>query len=155
MDQKMHILKARKQITKDIRTYVRSQKEEWRRVPWLALQADGRGGYSEHYQYAYSYGLWFVHRMGTRPVIDCATGELTTPYESSPLSDDEVFELGNHLDDLTATLVTRRLHLAASNKIPSWSNQEEFDARAKWRTELAERYKLERLYSREKKARAA
>jgi hypothetical protein len=155
MDLKASIHQDRKKLISDIRKYVRSQKEEWCRVPWLALQADGRIGYSGHYQSAYTYGFWGVQFDGTGPFIDCATGELVSNFQSSPLYNEGVLTLANDLDALTAAKVIRDLQHAASEKIPSWSNQKEFDERAEWRKKLIHQLELQRLYSRVKKRRAA
>ena len=45
-------------LIKEIRKYSESQKDLWRRVPLLALEADGRTTYSTKYNRAYTMGFW-------------------------------------------------------------------------------------------------
>jgi hypothetical protein len=58
--EKLEIIASAEKIVEGIHEYSVSQKDLWRRVPWLALEADGRGGWSDTYQKAYTEGLWQI-----------------------------------------------------------------------------------------------
>jgi hypothetical protein len=149
------IRSGRKELVADIREYARSQKEDWRRVPWLALQADGRGGYSDTYQYAYRYGFWLVGSSNTSPAVDCATGELvglTVGCATLSLSDWNVVGLSGDLDKLNAAKIVRDLERCARRKARAPDGKRDLDERARWREELARELKLSPLYVRHPKA---
>ena len=81
-----------KYITKLIRAHLRSQKELWQQIPWLAYQADhlryqlddgfnGPGiGQFQHYYLVHQRGFWTVPewdwRINNCLYIDCESGEL-------------------------------------------------------------------------------
>ena len=65
-----------KEIVKDIREYFRNQKDDWQKLPWLALQANGRGGYSSGYSQMYEYGLMIINEG---VFVDLESGELVNP----------------------------------------------------------------------------
>jgi hypothetical protein len=145
---------TRHRLTTDIREYVRSQQEEWRLVPWLALQADGRGGYSEHHSYAYHHGRWFVHEFGTGPLIDCASGELVR-MNGRLLNDHSVLELANSLNAITAKEVIAQLQYQAAHGDFSGHTKAELDRREQWRQRLAKKLHLKPCYVRPKTRKAA
>lgn len=147
----------RRELVISVRAYVRAQKEDWRRVPWLALQADGRNGvYSAKYQYAYLYGFWLTGDSNASPAIDCATGELvgltTLGCATLSLSDWNVVGLSGALEKLDASKVLRYLEQDARGGAVPRSRQEKLDERPGWREELIRELKLSPLYVRHPKA---
>jgi len=97
-----------------VREFVKSQVGVWQELPMLALQADGKHGYSNELQNIYRYGLvrvgsgkHFADNPEQRPMalygvyVDCATGNLLrltgnfrNPNDPGYLAEDaEVFHL--------------------------------------------------------------
>lgn len=86
-----------------LRQFCREQKSLWQQVPWMALQADGRTGWSESYARAYKSGYWTIDRVRVHSYyvgfVDLATGELVGigPGKSlstaTPLSGDFVLQV--------------------------------------------------------------
>ena len=152
------IRSGRRELVIDIRRYARSQKEEWRRVPWLALQADGWDGvYSARYQYAYIHGFWLTGDSNASPAIDCATGELvglTLGCATMSLSDWNVVGLSGALDKLDAARVLRHLEQDARRGVRARDGRERLDERPGWREKLIAELKLDPLYVRRPKAAA-
>lgn len=62
-----------KEISKEVRIYFKKQKDDLQKIPWLALQANGRGGYSSTNQWAYELGLW---KINYSIVVDLESGDL-------------------------------------------------------------------------------
>ena len=123
MDLLEKIRSDRKELVISIRKYVRSQREDWRRVPWLALHADGRDGvYSPRNQCAYLRGCWLTGDSTASPAIDCATGELVglvIKGATLSLSDWNVVGLSGALDKLDASRIIRKLEQEARSGIRS------------------------------------
>lgn len=101
-----------KSIGKDVIDYVKSQKDIWQKIPWLALQADGRGGYNSMYGLAYEYGLWSVSDCVN---VDLVNGDLVyAPYSVSNMSKNE-FTLIPEID--ASGLVCRKNYWDAKDVI--------------------------------------
>jgi len=49
-----------KKMASQLRDYVKTNKENWQKIPYLALQADGRNGFNSRLSTAYEYGLWKI-----------------------------------------------------------------------------------------------
>lgn len=83
------LLSRSKEMVQDIRAYSKSQKDLWRRIPFLAIKAQGHDG-NYHYNKIFSTGY-----MGLRPsfnersrgeghykvVVDLATGNLLDGFD--------------------------------------------------------------------------
>src|SRR5476649_1597967 len=85
MDKKKILLGARN-IIDEVRAFVSSQADIWRRVPNLALEANGRSGYDGNLGNAYEKGVWLVGVpmpvFGNQNVyVDLANGNLIEPME--------------------------------------------------------------------------
>jgi len=66
-----------------LRDYSRSQVQTWKRIPRLALQSDGIGGFSEHKQRAYHSGFWGIYNNPSQlPTcsIDLDSGNIVNTY---------------------------------------------------------------------------
>lgn len=70
-------------LARTLKEEVSGQVKLWQKVPYLALQADGRSSWSPFYSDAYRFGLWrpayqlpgiSEAKVAEYPSIDCATG---------------------------------------------------------------------------------
>ena len=82
------------ELVERIRKYSRSQKEDWRKVPMLALEAEGRTGYSDNRSRAYMQGFWALEESVKdgyyRAYIDLETGDIvkaSSEPETTPVTD--------------------------------------------------------------------
>jgi hypothetical protein len=147
-------------VIESIRDYSRSQKELWRRVPLLALEADGRSGYCDSYSMAYRQGFW---PLAAAPVyVDLASGELLDAYAASgsisicdldvpkdsvikPARNADVLRLAHNPGELDATRLIRSLEEHASQAYPSYYKAEEQET---WRRKRKAELNLAELYVR-------
>lgn len=111
-----------KTLLDKIRTQCRAQREHWQQVPLLALQANGRSGYSDRLSMAYNNGYWLLEasiRDGYyRAAVDCATGEIVNPANPpKPAADAEVLRVAASLSQLDAALVCAHLRQRARGPI--------------------------------------
>ncbi len=140
-------------LVASIRDHVRSQKELWQQVPWLALQADGRAGYSGLNGRAYRTGYWAVkanRESGSYSVyVDCATGELVNAWAPERLAlDFEVAKFAFDMDQFNVAALLEEFKLDARRERHRAIEQKpDF-----WREDLAERLGLEKVYVRRKKS---
>lgn len=78
---------TRDRLLEDIREYSENRKEEWQRIPYLALKADGRSGWNDRYQTAYLHGFWWLgvyNQNGHRAAkVDLETGRIVGPNSQS------------------------------------------------------------------------
>jgi hypothetical protein len=77
-DVEVSLLKASvRHLVADLKVYVQAQKETWQKVPWLALEADGRTGYSDGVVWREGkLRIPFGSECNYIAYIDLATGEL-------------------------------------------------------------------------------
>jgi hypothetical protein len=137
-------------LIRTVHEYVESQKKLWRQVPWLALQADGRDGWSNHYANAYCNGLWIVGESSNgyyNSFIDCATGKLVG-YKFKPLPDCFVLDLVTELDDLNAQTIVESLKEEAKKERPSYYSVEEWKDAENRRKRKAIEYGVDKVYKR-------
>lgn len=123
---------AVKGLIKEVREASRQQKALWQKIPYLALQANGRGGYSEQYKRAYHHGYWAVTGGASgfdRVVfVDLETGELVDANDPGRTAwDTDIFFILNSLHLLDAAQIVKALRAAA--KIPFRSSFEDTIAR--------------------------
>lgn len=104
-----------------IRNYTEAQKEFWQKVPWLALQADGRTGHLDHWSIAYSNGLWCISPSGQNytEFVDCATGKLVDG-QLKELAEGRLLPLASRLQVLDAEVVIEHLRKEAQKQRPSY-----------------------------------
>lgn len=147
MDFQKEIAQKRSEMASLIRQYSRSQKELWQQVPYLALQANGRGGFSEHYSRCYSQGYWIISSSSNHSgggfytvIVNCETGELVYPHKKEPASDH--FLMNISIEELDASKVIKDL-----KKHATWKNSEmiHFDDHTcktpeEWRKKQAKKY---------------
>lgn len=140
-------------LVRTIREYVRSQAETWQLVPYLALEADGRSGYSDNYARAYRQGVWAIEssaRDGSYTVyVDLATGELVNPFSFHEQArcvdayDSHVLALATNLDQLDAAALVAGLEAAARKPIASYYDPQ---AQRRWRVTTRSELKLAPRY---------
>lgn len=68
-------------VIRKLRMLTEQSSHLWRRVPLLALEADGRGGSIEKLSYAYRFGFWIIDESIDRfnrytVAVDCVNGRL-------------------------------------------------------------------------------
>ena len=140
----------------DIRKYVSTQKEFWQRVPWLALQADGRTGFNQQYSLAYERGFWVVGGIPPLPIsgayVDLASGDLVQPhnafveYSLVPAMSGCVIHLAKNLNELDARNLLQELALVAKQPYPSYYDPELQEV---CRARRLKQLKLKKIYTRE------
>jgi len=103
-----------------IREAFRSQAEKWRLVPRLALEADGRGGWSQQNMMAYMHGYWDVGG-DFLVLIDLYNGEIVSfPFPRvgtmapMPVSDGFLTDVMAQLRRLNVDEVLAQLREAAT-----------------------------------------
>lgn len=140
-----------KELDELIREYTRSERELWRLVPYLALHADGRSGYSSQYAVAYQKGLWIIEhsvdRFGSYTVaVDCATGELVSiPNTHEKAHVEDVLRCASRLHEFDAAAVV--LALQQAGKKPYFSGYD-VEGTKKWRLKIQEEYDLREVFVR-------
>lgn len=159
MNEIKKIFKTKKKLVEQIREYVRSQKELWRQIPYLALQADGRGSFSDVYTRAYNVGVWPLEasiKDGYYQVmIDLATGELISSfylYEYKKLANahpDLILPLINGIDELDANKIIFELKQKIKNKEDGTKNRKITQIK-KWREKTKIKLKIKKKYERPK-----
>ena len=132
-----------------VRSYAEEQKELWQKVPWLALQANGRDGYSDHYSIAYGSGMWSVGPEGSNytDFVDCATGKLVDG-ELRDLSEARVLALASRMEELDAEAIINNLLDEGRKGRPSYCSVEEWESTERWRKAKAIERGLEEIYKR-------
>lgn len=154
-DPKKEITAAKKALVKRIREYARSQKALWQRVPWLALEADGRTGHGDNNSRAYRLGVWALRssaRVGHYHVyVDLATGVLIDPFtfhhkkgRLDPASNDAILALADRIDELDAAALVAELEQKA--KEPHGSYYSAAEKRA-WRENIRKERGLEKVFT--------
>ena len=145
-------------IVEMVREYSRTQNELWRRIPHLALEADGRTGHSETYGLAYSYGYWHLDReYGIH--VDLENGELVSssniwkgaldthllPDEKRLANDSKVAALIFNLHKLDARAIMEHLKTVARKPYGSYYNAKKKDV---WREETRKIYDVTEIFKR-------
>lgn len=157
------------EIVCEIRDYFKEQKEDWQKIPWLALHADGRGGYSSFLDYMYRYGVLRVEDDGNL-AVDLETGDLVKinleykyidvfargdgdkfDFEIGPCGKLDVLRLIPRLGNLNAKNKIRQLEESCKLKDNIEYGGTEFKTNKEWRDAMIEQYGLEKdKYSRRK-----
>ena len=138
-------------LVHEVRAFCRSQASLWQTVPYLALEAQGKGGFSDNLYNCLHTGFWMVthHGSGGSFVacsIDCATGELANQYASIRQERlvlaraEEILPLCSHLDDLDAELVVVKLTEKSAGVLSGARDSREVWTRE--RTEFQHRWAL-------------
>ncbi len=111
--------------------FSRRQKALWQKIPFLALSANGRSGYSDQYSRAYGQGYWAVEASvsdGEYCVyVDLETGKLVNATDPRrPAKAEDVLRIARSLDQLDAASIVKSLEVQAKEPIGSY-----YDAKAR------------------------
>lgn len=129
-----------------LREYSRSQVELWKKIPWLALQAEGISGFSDEgaSRYGSGYLRLLVENGSYRIFLDLDTGEICSSFHPIKLaSDHDVIKLTPA--DLDAQAYIDELVQEGSRPIGSYYNADEI---REWRRERAKAHELTERYER-------
>ena len=147
------ILRQAKSIVQKINEYSVSQKVFWQRIPYLALEADGRTGFDENLNRAYSEGRWVIEGSSQhgyyRIMVDLATGKLVNPFkpiDSAPK--DVILGISSYLDQLDAKAIVERLETKSRKPCGSYYSEKEHEITDRRREQLRESLGLERIFTR-------
>ena len=139
-----------KDLPDKIREHSRLQKDLWRQIPYLALEADLRACARKDFQRAYSRGLWKVRNTDlsdyVNTYVNLETGELVN-NNFRLLKNEEVLSLVFYLDDLNAEELVNRLKKEAKEGYPGYQKPEEVENH---REIIRKRYGITKIYSRKK-----
>ena len=107
---------------KNIRQYSRQQKENWRKIPSLALEADARTGYSDHLANAYHSGYWTINSIKVGQyfavAVDLENGELVNISTKEPVHSDWVLQIASNIDQIDTQQIISGLEEKAQE--PYW-----------------------------------
>lgn len=153
--------KIQKQINKiaeEVRKYSISQKAEWQKIPWLALQVDGRGGYSTGYSIAYEIGVWEIANSGI--FVNLENGDLVSILcypksncECTKVGDYSILKIvGCFSEELNAKKIISRLeeNILKSEDTP-YCGYENFKSNIEWRNSIINKYDLKKDFYRRMK----
>ena len=157
LDLKKKVEQEAAALAETIRTYVRSQKELWQLIPWMALNADtAHNSPCTKSDWAYDHGLWPVGEFSLQGgcfhvCVDLATGELIDPVtyfhgagKIAPARDRFVLKLTAHIEELDAADIVRRLtHKAA----PDIVRDRDRAADEAWRRKIREKRGLKPVFT--------
>lgn len=133
-----------------VRRYSESQVESWRRVPLLALQADGRVGryYTNSWlEAAYMHGLWRIPASfkNVEVFVDCDTGGIVG-RQLEAVEDKYILAIASKLSDIDAGKVIDEL---SGNALQETAEESlEARLRRKWRQEIVIQEKIQERYVR-------
>ena len=133
-----------KDLVNSIRELSKSQKDTWQQVPFLALQADGRTGFSDQYSRAYCQGYWAVAstvRSGSYSVyVDLETGELVSAFDPRKQArDEDILMIAPNLNQIDAVSLVIELAKDPERPVGSYYNAQKQE---KWRQETLKEYNL-------------
>lgn len=103
-----NIADLREQLANEVRYYCRSQVAIWRTIPWLVIETEGRGGWSDSswvaryglYQLDSSAGCYTMH-------VDCSDGTLL--HGLTPATDEQIIKISGNLAMLDAGKIVEYL----------------------------------------------
>lgn len=142
-------LKARN-LANEIRQWSIMQTSLWQQLPNLALECDGRTGFSDKFQFCYELGFWRLWSSGDDLMVsvDCATGRIihegisSTTNVLTDANDEYILRLAPYLDRLDAASIIGQLSDEAQRDRPSYYTADEWAEHEQRRAEVRERCKL-------------
>ena len=147
------ISEFRKEIIEQMKLYSESQKETWRQIPFFALEADGRSGFSDSYSVAYRNGFWrissSVAKHGSYTVcVDLETGQLVNAFNVlEPATDRDLLRI--LADELDASKIIEELKGRVAAPF-HWSQEKRKEEIEQWRAAKRAELGLEKVYTRKK-----
>lgn len=165
-DPRKRIQSLTSDLVERIYAYSASQKEHWQQIPFLALEADGRTGFSDVFARVYHTGYWALGRPivhGSYQIyVDCADGSLVDAASVSDFVYDDVvitntnkharkpsqtatLSLATHLEDLDAKAIVKDLQKQTTRPYAKCYDPKKHDA---WRDDLRARLGIETIFTR-------
>ena len=109
-------------LVRRIRQYCCSQVSTWRLIPALALDANGRTGFSDTLLQAFSNRLWALECSTDHgyycAFVDLDTGQILAGHDTSKLADPKtVLLIGSHLAEIDAAAIVASLQVEIQKPI--------------------------------------
>lgn len=144
------IQEQRDELIAAIRARSLAQKALWQRIPYLALMANGIGGFSDGLSVAYHRGYWrlepTLRNGGYSVFVDLATGELVNPYKpEEPAWDDDVLLVAKRPDCIEAQAIIDQLEAEAKGTSTTSMSLSELKT---WRQKQVDELGLKKIYTR-------
>ncbi len=122
------------ELVQQVREGAEQQKALWQKVPYLALQADGRTGYSDNYCRAYHQGYWAVEGSqvsGSYTIyVDLETGVLVNAYDPRQKArDNDILRIAFGLHELDAADIIAGIQAHARMPCGTYYNNKELRER--------------------------
>lgn len=138
------LLASAKELVNSIRELSKSQKDAWQQVPFWALQADGRTGFSDQYSRAYRQGYWAVettvHKGSYSVYVDLETGELVSAFDPRKQArNTDVLMIASDPIQIDAVSLVKELSRDAKQPVDTYYNAQKQD---KWRQAILKELNL-------------
>ncbi|MDD4877969.1 MAG: hypothetical protein PHO02_02950 [Candidatus Nanoarchaeia archaeon] len=145
-------------LIEGIKEYSESQMDTWREIPSLALEADGRTGFSDSLALAYYDGYWRIEssigRQGYYSVfVELETGSLVKEpsIKSSTPEKSGLLRLIAHLNELNAAEIKKCLKKSAECPYGSGYNAEDIKNHERQRERYRRLLMMDKSYTRKDK----
>lgn len=142
-------------LIKEIRQYSESQKELWQKVPYLALQAEGRGKHKGEFVFGNLYYNGYMHLGCTwgeyshYASVDLETGIIVrNNYKNGPADDGLVGKLAGHIDEIDASIVLRHFEELASQPYDKSMCIADIDEIEEKKNVIIQKLNLKKIYER-------
>ncbi len=149
------IMTEYKNLAGNIRKYSQSQAAYWQTIPWFAVHADGRTGYSQQLATAYQYGRWILPwPSGTNKPeisIDLANGNFVYRDRTPVEQDYMLLHLAHDIDSISAAKVINDLINEGQKPYPSYYTPSVQEA---WREQMILRHRVQHIFSRQQSSAA-
>ncbi|MBX4210610.1 hypothetical protein KW783_01410 [Candidatus Parcubacteria bacterium] len=135
-----------------VQEYCRSQVDLWRKIPWLALEADGRDGHNDIFSWAWAYGYWPIHvvgdaRSGYTIFMDLSTGKMVNAHDQTRSPDEiSLLIILSALENIDAMRITTMLTQEGKKSVKKYMGSSK-DKR-KWRKEMQKKYNVRTIFVR-------
>ncbi len=140
--------KRNKMLINLIKDYSISQKENWQKIPYLALMADGRTGYGSYHSTAYYHGYWTIF-TDPKFFVDLANGELVDLgwnfNESEEADDQKILDPDFSISYLDTKEIIKDLK---EQSLCSYSNCYDPKKQEQWRNKIISLLDLKKPYER-------
>lgn len=133
------LIVLRHELAQQTRAYVKDQVETWAKIPWAALMADGRTGFSDRGRLIYQDKIWPLNeQIG----VDCLTGDLVFTTNKRIVKEDISLVSLSFITNLTASTVLEALERQAKQAYPSYYDPK---VQEEWRARMIAAYFPERV----------
>lgn len=137
-------------LVKSIRDYASEQREQWQKIPWLALQAEGKEGYDGDYRFCWEYGILklkdhlYVNLAGGE-ILFVDKGRIDFPSDSCILSlfpFSNILNADSHIEYLESIMNKEDMPFDGDSGVGAL-----FESHEQWRRFTAERYGVDKIYN--------